>query len=419
MAETIFWIIVALIAFDFLFNTVLDWLNQSQWKEKVPGFLQEFYDQQAYKRARQYNLEQFNFSLIAGSFTTLVLLLFLVLGGFGWLDDYLRQFIEQPVLLALAYLGILYIASDLLGMPFSLYSVFSIEERYGFNKLDLKTFITDKLKGYMLTIILGGLLGGALIWLILYFGSSFWIYGWIVFTVFALFMNYFYTSLIFPMFNKLEPLEEGELRSQIDELAQKAGFPVTNIYVMDGSKRSTKANAFFSGFGKKKKIVLYDTLLENHTNHEIVNILAHEIGHYKKQHIVSNMIISVLQTGLMLFILSRFIFSETLSHAMGASTLSVHVNLIAFSILYGPINLVLSLLFNIMSRRHEFEADRFAAEVTGDTESMKEALKKLSVKHLSNLHPHPAFVFFNYSHPPVLERLKALDQYSNKHLSYG
>ena len=418
MAETIFWIIIAFVFLDFFFSTGLGWLNQKQWRNKLPGFLSEFYDQQEYLKAKNYHQNHFNTSLISGSISVVILLAVLFTGAFGWLDEYLRQFIENPVFLALAYFGVLFIASDILGLPFSLYSVFVIEEKFGFNKTDLKTFFTDKLKGYLLTIIIGGLLGGLLIWLIIEIGPSFWIYGWIIFTAFAIFMNYFHTTLIVPLFNKLTPLEDGELRNEIDKLAQNAGFPVSNIYVLDGSKRSSKANAFFTGFGSNKKIVLYDTLLENHTNDEILNILAHEIGHYKKKHIVVNMTLSVLQTGIMLFILSRFIYSENLALAMGASEQSIHVNLIAFGILFGPISMILGLIFNVISRKHEFEADAFAANTTGNAEAMKEALKKLSVKHLANLHPHPFYVFLNYSHPPVLDRLRALDKYNEKQVSY-
>ena len=270
------------------------------------------------------------------------------------------------------------------------------------------TFVMDKLKGYLLAIIIGGLLGSSLLWLILEIGKDFWWYFWVLISVFMLFMQMFYSSLILPLFNKLTPLEDADLRSAIVNYCNKVDFPLTHLFVMDGSKRSKKSNAFFMGIGKKKKIVLYDTLVKNHSIEELVSILAHEVGHYKKKHIISGLVITILQTGFILFILSLFVYNENLSFALGSDMIGIHLNLIAFSILYSPLSSLTGIVMNMYSRKNEFEADAFARK-TYKAEPLKEALKKLSVDNLSNLYPHPFYVFIHYSHPPLLVRLKALD----------
>jgi STE24 endopeptidase len=413
MEHLILQVILIIVISGFIISEILDWLNHSRWQNKLPESLKEFYNTNEYLKASDYHRDNFILSRFSGWLSFVIILVILILGGFGWLDSVLSEWVTDPVWLALLYFLVLFVASDLLNTPFNLYSTFHIEEKYGFNKTDLKTYFFDKIKGYLLTILIGGTLTGILLWLIIYIGPVFWIYGWILITLFGIFMNYFYTSLIVPLFNKLEPLEQGELREEIEKFAIENKFPVSNIYVIDGSKRSTKANAFFSGFGKNKRIVLFDTLIENHTTDEIIAILAHEIGHYQKKHLTKGMIFSILQTGFMLFLLSRLIFSESLSTALGAESLSIHVNLIAFGLLYGPVSTVIGLIMNVVSRKHEYEADAYAAQTTQSPEALMNALKKLSVKHLSNLHPHPAYVFMYYSHPPLLKRLEHLQQFSS------
>jgi STE24 endopeptidase len=335
----------------------------------------------------------------------------LYFGWFGTLDQWVRGFAQNELLLSLYFFGVLYFISDILTIPFQLYSTFVIEEKFGFNKSTIKTFIVDKLKGYLLGLILGGILLGALILLVFALGKDFWIWFWLVITIFMIFMNMFYASLIVPLFNKLTPLESGELRSAIEEYAQRVSFPLTNIFVIDGSKRSSKANAFFSGFGKNKKIVLYDTLIEKHTIEELVAVLAHEVGHFKKKHIIGSMILGVAQTGLMLFLLSKMIFSSEVTWALGGETTALHLNILAFGILYSPLSKVLGILMSKYSRKNEYEADAFAS-TTYDNAPLESALKKLSGDHLSNLTPHPLYVFLNYSHPTLLQRITAMRQYA-------
>ncbi len=331
----------------------------------------------------------------------------LSLGGFGWIDHLLRTSITNPTWLTLLFFGVIMLASDILTLPFQLYSTFLIEEKFGFNKTTVKTFIIDKLKGY----VLGGLIGGALLALLIFLvnqiGPNFWIWFGVIASVFVLFMNMFYTSLILPLFNKLTPLQEGDLKTAIQQFAQKVNFPLDNIFVMDGSKRSRKANAFFSGIGKKKKIVLYDTLIDNHSTDELVAVLAHEVGHFKKKHIIWSYVISVAQIFFMLFVLSLMIYNSNLSLALGGSEQAIHLNLLAFGILFSPISGITGLFMSMLSRKNEFEADAYARETFSGT-ALATALKKLSVDSLSNLFPHPAYVFFHYSHPPLLQRLEKL-----------
>ncbi len=405
--ETILIVLIVLSIANYGFDTILEMLNIKESKKPLPKEAQGIYESEKYEKSMEYQAVQTRFGFISGGFSFIISLLFLAFGGFGWLNALLVPYIADDAFRALAFFGILVISSDLLGIPFQLYSTFVIEERFGFNKTTPKLFILDKLKGYVLGAILGGGLLYVLLLLLTTFGAQFWWVFWVVITVFMLFMNMFYTTLIMPLFNKLSPLEDGELRSAIEVYSKKVDFPLTNIFVIDGSKRSNKANAFFSGFGKKKKVVLYDTLIENHSIEELVAIFAHEVGHYKKKHIIGSLVSSILQTGAMLYIMSLFIFNENLSIALGAKDLQLHLNLIAFTMLYTPISFITSILSNVVSRKNEFEADRFAIETTNSTD-LPVALKNLSVDNLSNLQPHPTYVFFHYSHPPLLKRLEAM-----------
>ncbi|ELR70029.1 CAAX prenyl protease 1, putative [Fulvivirga imtechensis AK7] len=405
--ESILTIVLIIITADFLLEQVLEYINLRSAKDDIPDDIAAFYDRNEYKRSREYQRTLTRFSFLTATFSFIVSFLLLITGGFGYIDELLRPFFENEIYLALSYFGILFLASDLLNTPFEIYQTFVIEEKYGFNKTTPKIFIMDKLKGYLLTIAIGGLLIGLLLYLILNIGESFWVYFWVVAALFILFVNMFYTSLVLPLFNKLTPLGEGELKTAIENYSRKVNFPLDNIFVIDGSKRSKKANAFFSGIGKRKKIVLYDTLIENHSTDELVAILAHEVGHFKKKHIIGSFIFSILQIGIMLFIMSRMIYNENLSLALGAEQMGVHLNLLAFGILYSPISKVLGIISNVISRKNEFEADAYAGTTYGGS-ALAASLKKLSVDNLSNLYPHPAYVFMYYSHPPLLKRLGAL-----------
>ncbi len=407
MALIIFYIIIGILIFDYTLERVLDYLNSTYWSNEIPKELDGIYDTEKYKKSQDYEKVKTRFSIITSSLSLIAMLLMLYLGGFAWLDNFVRQYTVNPILMALMFFGILGFAADILTTPLSIYSTFVIEERFGFNKTTPKTFIFDKLKGWLLGAIIGGGLLSLIVWIYESTGEWFWLVAWGVIGGFTIFMTMFYSNIIVPMFNKQTPLEDGTLRSSIESFAQKVGFKLKNIFVMDGSKRSTKANAYFTGLGAKKRIVLFDTLIKDHTDEELVGVLAHEIGHYKKKHTLTGTIISLLQTGLMLYILSLFIGNPVLSQALGASEGSFHLGILAFGLLYSPLSLILGLGMNILSRKNEFSADRYAGE-NYKPEPLKDALKKLSVNHLSNLRPHPAYVFFYYSHPPLLQRLQAL-----------
>ena len=408
-AQTILYIILGIITANFLLEQFLEYVNNRNRKATLPDRLKGIYDENEYQKSIAYQRANGRFSLITSTFSFVLSFVLLSTGFFGWLDITLRPDFDNLILHALVYFAILFVASDLLTLPFQLYSTFVIEEKFGFNRTTPKLFITDKLKGYLLSILIGGSIGYIFLYLVIEIGPDFWWYFWGVAALFTLLLNMFYTSLIVPIFNKLTPLEAGPLKEAIEAYSRKVNFPLDNIFVIDGSKRSSKSNAFFSGLGRKKKIVLYDTLIENHSQEELVAVLAHEVGHYRKKHIISGYLLSVLQIGVTLYILSLLVFNEQLSYALGAAQISIPVNLIAFGILYSPISTVIGLLMNIWSRKNEFEADAYATH-TYNGSALQTALKKLSAKNLSNLLPHHWYVFFHYSHPPLLQRLEAIDK---------
>lgn len=405
--ETILAIILVITIVSYLFDQLLEYINLRSQRTDIPKEVEAFYEKEKYLKSLAYHKELARFSFITSAFSFLLSLGLLLTGGFGWVDGLLRLYIDNSILLALAFFGVLMVASDLLTIPFQWYSTFVIEEKYGFNQTTLKTFVLDKLKGYLLAAVVGGALIAALIHLILTIGPGFWIWFSVLAAVFVLVINMFYTSLILPLFNKLTALPAGDLKTAIENFSRKVDFPLDNIFVIDGSKRSKKANAFFSGIGKKKKIVLYDTLIENHTTDELIAVLAHEVGHFKKKHIIWGYVLSILQIVFTLFVLSRMTYSENLSLALGGAQFSIHLNLLAFGILFSPISGVTGLFMHMYSRKNEFEADAYAKETFSGT-ALSDALKRLSVDNLSDLYPHPLYVFFHYSHPPLLQRLAAL-----------
>jgi STE24 endopeptidase len=407
--QILFYVIIIIVVADFIFERLLDYLNTTRWSEVLPGELKGIYDAAEYKKSQQYLKVNHKFGMLTSTISFAVMMAMLIFGGFGWLDELVRLWTTNPVWMALLFFGILGFASDLLSTPFSVYDTFVIEEKFGFNKTTPKTFVLDKLKGWAISGIIGGGVMALIIWIYEISGQWFWMVAWSAITFFTIFMTMFYSNLIVPLFNKQTPLADGELRDAIQQFSDKVGFKLKNIYVIDGSKRSTKANAYFTGLGPKKRIVLYDTLINDHTTEELLAILAHGIGHYKKKHTLSGTILGVIQTGIVLYILSLFIGNPLLSQALGASEGSFHMGLLAFGILYSPLSMVLGILMNMLSRKNEYAADRFAA-INFNGNSLKEALKKLSVKNLSNLRPHPAVVFVHYSHPTLLQRLKGIDE---------
>jgi STE24 endopeptidase len=408
MHEILFWIIIGIIVVDFIFEKYLDYLNTTTMSEVLPIELKGIYEEEKYKKQQAYQRENNRFGLLTSSFSfTLTLAMFLFY-GFAFVDNLAWGFTANAIVAALFFFGLIMFASDLLSMPFSVYDTFVIEEKYGFNKTTPKTFVLDTIKGWLL----GALIGGGLLALVIFIyqktQNMFWIYAWILVSVFTIFMAMFYSNLIVPLFNKQTPLEEGELRDAIKKFADKVGFKLDNIFVINGSKRSTKANAYFTGFGAKKRIVLYDTLINDMETDEIVAVLAHEIGHYKKKHVIQGLLISLVQTGIVLFIFSLLINNTNLSKALGVDVPNFHIGLVAFGILYSPVSFVLGIFMNLLSRKNEYQADEFAA-VNFKPEALASALKKLSVKNLSNLTPHKTYVFFHYSHPTLLQRLEKIE----------
>jgi STE24 endopeptidase len=412
MENTLLTVLVIIITADYIFDRVMDYLNASRWTNRLPDELKGIYDEEKYRKSQDYSRVNMRIGIITSSLSFLLILGLLLIGGFGMLDGVVRQYTDSQVLMALLFFALIGLASDIISTPFDVYNTFVIEERFGFNRTTLSTYILDKLKGWLLALVLGGGLLAAFVWFYIVAGQLFWLYAWIFFSLFSIFMSMFYSTLIVPLFNKQTPLEPGELRSEIEKFARQSGFKLDNIYVIDGSKRSSKANAYFSGLGPKKRIVLYDTLIKDHTIEELVAILAHEIGHYKKRHTLKGMALSVVHTGIMLYLLGLFINRPELSMVLGGDEPGFHLGILAFGLLYAPVSLVLGILGNYISRHHEYQADAFASQEY-DPEPLQEALKKLSVNNLSNLRPHAAYVFVHYSHPPLLKRLKHLESYKN------
>lgn len=385
----------------------LDYLNSKFFDKKIPENLKDIYDKQKYQKSQEYKKTLYKFGKISKAYSLTILLLFFFLDGFLFVDNFTRSVFDSELLTSLSFFGIIFFGIDILNLPFSLYSIFVIEEKFGFNKTTFKIYFFDKLKSWFITILFGG---GVLSFIIFQFetvGKDFWIVAWLFITTISVLINGFYAQIIVPLFNKQTKLEEGNLKNDIEKYSKKVGFDLSNIFVIDGSKRSTKANAYFSGFGKQKRVTLYDTLLNKLNDNQIIAVIAHEIGHYKKNHIIFNLIFSTIQTGLMLYILSLLIYMPIFSEALGIQSHSFHIGLITFSILYTPISEIFSLIFNVFSRKFEYQADQYAKE-TFNSKYLIEALKVLSKDSLSNLTPHPKYVWWHYSHPTLSQRIKHL-----------
>lgn len=406
-ATTLFYIIIAIIIINFIKDKILDALNAKHYKDKLPDELQDVYDDTEYKKSQNYKATNYKFGLLTSTFSIALTLGFLLFDGFEFVDNMARSYTSNPIFIALIFFGIIMIGSDILTTPFSYYSTFIIEEKFGFNKTTVKTFFLDKAKGWLMMAIVGGGILALIIWFYQITGAQFWLYAWALVAAFTLFMNMFYSKLIVPIFNKQTHLEAGSLRDKISAYAKTVGFKLDKIFVIDGSKRSTKANAYFSGFGSEKRVTLYDTLINDLDDNEIVAVLAHEVGHYKKKHIIFNLFASILLTGFTLFILSLFISNPLLSNALGVEIPSFHIGMIAFAMLYSPISEITGLIMNLFSRKFEYQADDYAKN-TYKAEPLITSLKKLSKNSLSNLTPHKAYVFMHYSHPTLLERIENL-----------
>lgn len=407
MQNWIFWIVVVLMLGDFALERILSILNMRHSTLPIPDILSGIYDEEKYTRQQSYFRTNVRLGMVSSVCSFLLTFGLFVFKGFAWIDGLARMCTSNELLVSLLFFLFFGILSALVGLPFQIYDTFVVEERFGFNKVTPKLFILDRLKGWILSILISGLLLTAVIFIYQLLPGYFWLVAWAVVSAFSLFMSLFYSELIVPLFNKQTPLPEGELRSAIEAFANKTGFSLKNIYVIDNSKRSTKANAYFTGWGKKKRIVLYDTLIDLMSTDEIVAVLAHEIGHNKYKHTIKHIVVSLLTNLLMFYLLGLVLKYDVFAQAAGCEKASFHVNMLVFGVLYTPLSLLMGLAGNVLSRSNEFQADAFVKE-NGMADALVSALKKLSAQSLSNLTPHPAYVFFNYSHPTLYERVKAL-----------
>ena len=402
--EIIFILLVGIIIFNFIKDFFLDYLNSKNFNNKIPEIISDVYDSEKYLKSQEYKKTQYRFSKYSKIFSLLIILSFFYFDGFIIVDSFSRNLFKSEILISLTFFGTIFFGNELLSLPFSIFFTFFIEEKFGFNKTSIQTYISDKLKSWILTILFGGGVLSFIIFQEQIIGENFWIVAWIFITGITIVINGFYAQIIVPLFNKQKKLENGELRSEIEKYSCKVGFDLSNIFIIDGSKRSSKANAYFSGFGKQKRVTLFDTLIEKLNKKQIVAVIAHEIGHYKKNHIIFNLFFSIIQTGIILYILSLFIYMPIFSNALGIENHSFHIGLITFSILFTPISEISSLIFNLFSRKFEYEADEFAKK-TFNGEYLIEALKILSKDSLSNLTPHPKYVWWHYSHPTLFQRV--------------
>ena len=400
--------ILAILIGSYILDVVVEILNIRHLKTELPEEFAGYYDAEKYQTAQRYLKENTRFGLITETLFTPLTIAFILLGGFNYVDALARSFNLGPIPTGLVFTGILLFVSQLIHIPFSAYATFVIEEKYGFNRTTVKTFILDILKGWLLTALIGGIVFTVILWFFEKTGPWAWLYCWGAVTVIQLFLSFIAPVVIMPLFNKFIPLKESELKAAIEEYARAQAFKMKGVFTMDASKRSSKSNAFFTGFGRFRRIVLFDTLIEKQTVDELVSVLAHEMGHYRKKHILKSVLISIATTGLMFFIMSLFINNTGLFAAFRMEHTSIYASLLFFGFLYAPIEMVLSIAGTMLSRKHEYEADAYAATTYRKPEAMITALKKLSVDNLSNLTPHPLKVFLSYSHPPVLERIKAI-----------
>lgn len=406
-SETIFVIIVVFLCLDFVLERVLESLNSKHMSPVLPDNLKGIYDEKEYSRFQSYKRENGRLDSWSSGVGFIAMIVFLAAGGFGWYNSWVVSLTDSVVWQTILFVVGLSVVSSVLDIPFDYYATFRIEEKYGFNKTTRRVYWLDTVKELFLSLVLGGVLLALVVWFYTWAGTYFWLYAWGAVTLFSVFMAMFYSQLIVPLFNKQTPLQEGSLRDKIQAFAGKVGFKLDNIYVIDGSKRSTKANAYFTGLGPKKRVVLYDTLIDELTEEEIVAVLAHEVGHYKKRHTLRSMVVSVIQMGVLFWLFSLCVNNAVLSEALGGDRAYFQQGLIAFAILYSPVNLILGVGMNVWSRSHEYEADAFASRYY-EGDYLVSGLKKISVKSLSNLTPHPLYEYIYYSHPSLLKRIDAI-----------
>ena len=406
-SEIIFFIIVVFLCLDFVLERVLESLNSKHMSPVLPDSLKGIYEEKEYSRFQSYKRENGRLDSWSSGVGFVVMIVFLVAGGFGWYNSWVVSLTDSVVWQTILFVVGLSVVSSVLDIPFDYYATFRIEEKYGFNKTTRRVYWLDTVKELFLSLVLGGVLLALVVWFYTWAGTYFWLYAWGAVTLFSVFMAMFYSQLIVPLFNKQTPLQEGSLRDKIQAFAGKVGFKLDNIYVIDGSKRSTKANAYFTGLGPKKRVHLYDTLIDELTEEEIVAVLAHEVGHYKKRHTLRSMVVSVIQMGVLFWLFSLCVNNVALSEALGGDRAYFQMGLIAFAILYSPVNLILGVGMNVWSRNNEYEADAFAARYY-EGDYLVSGLKKISVKSLSNLTPHPLYEYIYYSHPSLLKRIDAV-----------
>jgi STE24 endopeptidase len=399
----------------YLVETAADLLNVKNISNNIPPEFDRYFNKEKYSKTQEYLKANTKLSVISSTFFLTVQIIFIVSSGFNYVDMIAISFGFGTVLTGLIFVGTIFSAFEVLKIPFSAYSIFVIEEKFGFNRMNVKTFISDLLKSWIITTAIGAIVFAAVLWLFANVYRYAWLYAFVAIVIFELFITFIAPVAIMPLFNKYIPLEDGELKNSIEEYAKKENFKMKGLFKMDGSKRSTKSNAFFTGFGKFRRIVLLDTLVQKHTVDELTSILAHEMGHFKLGHIVKHIIFSFVLSGIMLFVFSLFIDKAWLYNAFFMRTQPVYAGIIFFSFLYTPISLIISTMQNYFSRKHEYEADSYAIRTYRKPQAMINALKKLSVDNMSNLYPHKFKVFLKYSHPPILERIKEI----NKAVSSG
>ncbi len=409
MYNIYFYIILTFVVITFMFDKVVAYLNTKNWSETLPKEASDIYSSEEYAKSQKYEKTKYKFNLISSIFSFIVTILVLIFWWFWFLDNILRQFIWNEILLSLSFFSIIFLLQTIIEIPFSYYFNFVIEESFWFNKMTKKLFFVDIIKSLILTFIIWWAILALILFIYSKIWANFWIIAWWILSVFSILMIMFYSSLIVPLFNKQTPLEDWELKTAINEFAWKVGYKLENIYVIDGSKRSNKANAYFSWLGKSKRIVLFDTLINDLTTEEIVWVLAHEIGHYKKKHTKQMLVFSLIQTFVIFYLFSLFISNLWIANALNSSHSSFHLWAIWFSILFSPISLVLGIFGNILSRKNEFEADNYA-KINYSGTSLISWLKKLSKNNLTNLKPHKVYEFVHYSHPTVLKRIERLEK---------
>ena len=409
MEQIFYLIIVIALLLEYFLSVTSSLLDIRNIKEFLPSGFEGVYDNEKYAKSQAYLKAKTWFGIFTSTFSLFLILIVIHSKLFGFLDQILRSHFENEIFLGLIFFGVIFIIQDILSLPFSIYSTFIIEEKFGFNRTNVNTFILDKLKAYLITIVLGILIMSPVLYFFINFGGNGWWIAWLIITAFIIAVQPLFVHVIAPMFNKFEPLEKGELRDAIERYSKKVSFPIGRIDVMDGSKRSAHSNAYFSGFGKSRRIALFDTLLDKHSTDEIISVVAHEVGHYKKKHVITGTLMGIVETGIILFLFNLIMNEQALFSVFGVFNVSVHCGLVFFTMLYSPISLVTSLFTTALSRKNEYEADLYSLETTGNSVALISMLKGLAANNLSHLTPHPLKVFLSYSHPPVIDRISAIE----------